>query len=85
MALILVCLRQFDVARPASVQGTLSALCLLAAQSVFVLDRAGAAFLLFASAGLLGVTLALSRSDVAIETKSLEDMRVVAVRRRRPG
>ena len=79
--LLLLCLRQFDVARVASVQGVLSALCLLAAQSVFVLDRAGTAFLLFAGAGLCGVTLALSRSDAAAEKPPAHDLRLGAIRR----
>jgi hypothetical protein len=82
-ALLLVCLRQFDAARIASVQGALAALCLLAAQSVFVLDRGGIAFLLFVSAGLLGTVLALARSETAVEKTSAADLRAAAISGRR--
>jgi len=79
--LLLVCVRQFDAMRTASVQGALSALCLLAAQSVLVLDRAGTAFLLFAATGLCGVTLALSRLDIAAKKPPAHDLRGAAIRR----
>jgi len=79
--LLLLCLRRFDAMRRESLQGALSALCLFAAQSVFVLDRVGVAFLLFAGAGLCGVALALSRSDAAAEKPPAPDLRGAAVRR----
>jgi hypothetical protein len=83
-ALIVLFLRQFDAARTASVQGMLAALCFLGAASVFAAEGAGAALLLFAAAGVLGVTLALARSDVAIEERPLADLRgVAAIRGRR--
>ena len=83
VALLLVCLRQFDAARVAAVQGALAALCLLAAQSVFVLERGGVAFLLFLSAGLLGTALALARSERAIEHPAAADLRPAAISGRR--
>jgi len=58
--LLLLCLRRFDAMRRESLQGALSALCLFAAQSVFVLDRVGVAFLLFAGAGLRRGTCAVA-------------------------
>jgi hypothetical protein len=67
IAIAALCLRQFDIARAKSVQGMLAALCFLAAASSFALDGAGAALLLFSAAGLLGLTLALSRSDGVVE------------------
>jgi hypothetical protein len=84
VVLLVICSRQFERARLASVQGGLAALCLLAALSVFATDEVGPAFLLFAAAGLLGVTLALSRSDVAIDNKTAGDLRA-AIDGRRPG
>ncbi|HXC56538.1 MAG TPA: hypothetical protein VNU97_14665 [Rhizomicrobium sp.] len=74
-AIFAVCVRPFDAARPASLQGMLSALSFLAAQSAFALDGAGAAPLLFTAAGLLGITLALSRSDVVVEESAGRDLR----------
>ena len=58
---------QFDAHRAASVQGMLSALALLGAISTFALEGVGVAFCLFLAAAMLGVTLALSRSDVRVE------------------
>jgi uncharacterized membrane protein len=66
---------QFDAARPAAVQGLLSALCLLGAVSSFATDGAGAALLLFLAAGLLGLALALARSDVVVEERAGRDLR----------
>jgi hypothetical protein len=83
-ALVILFLRQFDAARAASVQGMLSALCFLGAASVFAADGVGAALLLFAAAGILGLALALSRSDVAVEERPLTDLRgLAAIRGRR--
>ncbi|HEX4301198.1 MAG TPA: hypothetical protein VHZ78_00285 [Rhizomicrobium sp.] len=78
LALIAIFLRQFDAARLASVQGMASALCFLGAVSSFAATGADAALLLFAAAGLLGTTLALSRSDVAVEEAPVRDLRSLA-------
>ncbi|MGZ5923027.1 MAG: hypothetical protein ACXWK2_00505 [Rhizomicrobium sp.] len=75
-AILLISARQFDVARVSSVQGMLSALSLLAAASSFALEGTGSAHLLFSAAGLLGVTLALSRaSNIVVEEQSSRDLR----------
>ena len=84
VAIAAIFLRQFDAARPASLQGILSALCFLGAVSAFALEGTGAAMLLFAAAGLLGIALALARSDVAQEQRSGRDLRAaLAIRGRR--
>lgn len=76
--------RRFDAARIASLQGLLAALCFLGAVSSFALDGAGAALHLFCAAGLLGQTLALARSDVAVEERAVRDLRApLAIRGRR--
>ena len=81
--LVVLFVRQFDAARTASVQGLLSAVCFLGAASVFAAEGAGAALLLFAAAGVLGVTLALARSDVAVEERPVGDLRAFAAIRGR--
>jgi alpha-1,6-mannosyltransferase len=81
-AIVILCLRRFDDARLAALQGFASALCFLAAASAFVLDGVGAALLLFSAAGLLGLTLALSRSGVAVVQRAGPDLRGVAIARR---
>ncbi len=63
----------------------LAALCLLAAQSLFVTARVGATFMLFLSAGLVGGALALSRSDLAAEQKAAADLRSAAIGGRPAG
>ncbi|MGZ5940418.1 MAG: hypothetical protein ACXWLD_10395 [Rhizomicrobium sp.] len=74
-AILLISARQFDVARVSSVQGMLSALSLLAAASSFALEGTGSAHLLFSAAGLLGLTLALSRaSNIVVEEQSSRDL-----------
>jgi hypothetical protein len=78
IAALAVFLRQFDAARAASVQGMLSALCFLAGASSFAVDGAGAGLLLFSAAGLLGMTLALTRSDVVVEERPVRDLRGLA-------
>ena len=84
IAIAAIFLRQFDAARPASLQGILSALCFLGAVSAFALEGADAAMLLFAAAGLLGTALALARSDLAQEQRPGRDLRAaLAVRGRR--
>jgi hypothetical protein len=84
VALGVVFARRFDSARTASMQGLLAALCFLAAASSFALEGAGAPLLLFSSAGLLGATLALSRSGRAVDEKGGRDLRgAVAIRGRR--
>jgi len=70
--------RQFDIVRPAAVRGIASALCFLAAASAFALEGAGAPLLLFSAAGLLGLTLALSRSDAGVEEPPRRDLRAAA-------
>jgi hypothetical protein len=77
-AAMAVFLRQFDAARGASVQGMVSALCFLAGASSFAVDGVGAGLLLFAAAGLLGMTLALARSDVVVEERPARDLRGLA-------
>ncbi|MBL6936699.1 MAG: hypothetical protein ISS15_07415 [Alphaproteobacteria bacterium] len=79
--LFLVSLRRAKEARIAAVQCGIAALCLIAAQSLFVLEGVDVPFLLFLSAGLLGVTLALSRSDPVIEQKAIADLRGAAIGR----
>jgi hypothetical protein len=84
VAAMAVFLRQFDAARPASVQGMLSALCFMAGASAFAVDGAGAGLMLFAAAGLLGMTLALARSDVVVEERPARDLRgLTAIGRQR--
>lgn len=84
-ALLVLSARRFRVMHIAAAQGALSALCLLAAQSLFVIERVSVPFLLFVSAALLGVTLALSRSDVAAQQKATADLRGAAISGRRSG
>ena len=67
--------RQFDAARIAALQGLLSLLCFLAAVSAFALEGVSSAMLLFTAAGLLGLTLALSRSDFTLEERPVRDLR----------
>ncbi len=75
-------LGRFDIDRTASVQGMLGGLALLGALSCFALQGAGMALCLFLAAGLLGVTLALSRSDVGVEqARDLRGPRAVRLRR----
>jgi hypothetical protein len=78
-------LRQFDAARAAAVRGIIAALCFLAAASAFALEGVSAPMLLFCAVGLLGLTLALSRSDAGVEEEPRRDLRAaaLAVRRRR--
>ena len=83
--LLVVSLRRVKIARLPALQGALAALCLLAAQSLFVTERVSLAFLLFLSAGMLGVMLALSRSDLAAEQKAAADLRGTAIGGRRLG
>jgi hypothetical protein len=78
VAIAAVSIRQFDVARPESVRGIVSALCFLAAASAFALEGVGVALLLFTAAGLLGLTLALSRSDAGVEQAPRRDLRHAA-------
>lgn len=83
-ALALLFLRRFEAAPAASRQGLLAAFSFLAGASAFARDGAGAGFLLFAAAGLLGATLALARSDVAVKERPARDLRAAfAVRGRR--
>lgn len=85
LVLAAIFLRQFDAARAASVQGMLSALCLLGALSSFAIDGAGVGLLLFCAAGVLGLALALSRSDVVREEHAVRDLRgLAAIGRRGP-
>jgi hypothetical protein len=72
-ALVLLFARRFDGERLAPVQGVLSALCFLAAVSDFAIEGAGVP--LFVAAGLVGLALALSRSDVVVEERPLRDLR----------
>jgi hypothetical protein len=83
-AIAALSVRQFDTVRPSSVRGMLSAACFLAAASAFALEGAGAPVLLFSAVGLLGLTLALSRSDAGVDEKPGRDLRVaLPVRGRR--
>ena len=84
LGIAVLCARQFDAARIASVQGMLAALCFLGAASSFAIDGAGLGLLLFSAAGLLGLSLALSRSDVVVEETAARDLRgLAAIGRRR--
>jgi hypothetical protein len=84
VAIAALSIRQFDTIRPSSVRGLLSAACFLAATSAFALEGVGAPLLLFLAAGLLGLTLALSRSDAIVDEKPGRDLRVaLPVRGRR--
>ncbi|HEY4943752.1 MAG TPA: hypothetical protein VII56_20155 [Rhizomicrobium sp.] len=84
LAMAVLFARQFDAARIASVQGMASALCFLGAASSFAVDGAGAGLLLFSAAGLLGLAVALSRSDVVVEERAVRDLRgLAAIGRRR--
>ncbi|MBV9045951.1 MAG: hypothetical protein JO348_02890 [Alphaproteobacteria bacterium] len=76
-ALAAVSVRQFDAARASSVQGMLAALAFLAALSTFVLEGVGFTLLLFVATGVLGGTLALSRSDARVEKKRGRDLRTM--------
>jgi hypothetical protein len=79
-AILLISARQFDAARFPSVQAMLSALALLASASSFTLGGTTADYLLFSAAGLLGVTLALSRvSNPVVEEQRRRDLRRSAV------
>ncbi len=62
------------------VQGIAAALCLLGAASAFALEGADAAMTLFCAAGLLGLTLALSRSGPAVEERAGRDLRAAISR-----
>ena len=64
------------------VQGIAGALCLLGAASAFALEGADAASTLFCAAGLLGLTLALSRSGAAVEEHTGRDLRAAIARGR---
>jgi hypothetical protein len=79
VALLLIGVRRLDLARLASAQTALAALCLLAGQSAFALERVGAPFLLFVAAGLLGTALGLSRSDAPVEETPGGDLRTLPV------
>lgn len=81
-AILLIGARQFDVVRLSSVQGMLSALALLASVSAFALEGTKDAYLLFSAAGLLGLTMALSRrSKLVVEKQRGRDLRhVVTIR-----
>jgi len=68
--------------RLGAVQGIAAALCLLGAASAFALEGADAALTLFCAAGLLGVTLALSRSGPAVEERTGRDLRTAIGRGR---
>lgn len=85
VALLVLSLRRFEANRVAAAQGALSALCLLAAQSLFAIERLSVPFLLFLAAGMLGAALALSRSDLAAEQKAAADLRGAAIGGRRVG
>jgi hypothetical protein len=89
VAIAAVSLRRFEIARPESIRGMASALSFFAAASAFALEGAGVALLLFSAVGLLGLSLALARSDAGIEEASPRDLRVAALavrrRRRQPG
>lgn len=67
----LVVLFARDAAGLGAVQGLLAAFCLLAASAAFALEGADFGLLLFLAAGLLGVSLALSRSNLAADEKPL--------------
>jgi hypothetical protein len=78
IALVVVamaCARQIGERQLAALQGLASAACLLAALSAFALEGAGMPLLLFAAAGLLGLTLALSRSDRVVDERPGRDLR----------
>jgi len=77
VALVFLFVRRFDGERLAPVQGALAALCFLAAVSDFAIEGAASGVSLFAAAGLLGLALALSRSDVVIEERPLRDLRTL--------
>jgi hypothetical protein len=62
-----------------ALQGIAAALCLLGAICVFVLEGVSVPLLLFCAAGLLGTTLALSRSDVRDEERARPDLRRLGV------
>jgi hypothetical protein len=84
LALLVLSVRRLERARMAAAQGGLAALCLLAAQSLYVLEHVSVPFLLFLSAGVLGAALAL-RSDLAAEEKPAPDLRAAAIGGRRLG
>jgi hypothetical protein len=77
VAIAAVSIRQFEAARWRSLRGLASAVSFLAAASAFSLEGAGASLLLFSAAGLLGLTLALARSDAGVEESSPRDLRTV--------
>jgi hypothetical protein len=68
---VLVVLFARHAAGLGAVQGILSAFCLLAAAAAFALEGADFGLMLFLAAGLLGVSLALSRSNLAAEKAPL--------------
>jgi len=70
-----VCGRRLGDRSLAAVQGLVSAACLLGGASSFALDGAGAPVLLFTAAGMLGLTLALSRSDGVVDERPGRDLR----------
>ncbi|MEI9997101.1 MAG: hypothetical protein WDM91_21070 [Rhizomicrobium sp.] len=74
-AIGLICAGRFADARLAGLQGAAAALSFLAAAAAFARDGAGAPLLLFCAAGLLGLTLALSRSGVAVAERAGADLR----------
>jgi hypothetical protein len=66
VGMIIISIR--EKTRMTAVQGTLGSLCFIAALCAFTVSGAGSACLAFATAGLLGVTLALGRvSEVAVD------------------
>jgi hypothetical protein len=67
--------RKFGERQLAALQGLVSAACFLAASSAFALEGVAAPVLLFAAAGLLGLTLALSRSDGVVDERAGRDLR----------
>lgn len=69
-AVFIVSARRFSPERKSSLQGMASALAFVAAALSFALEGAKPGYLLFASAGLLGLTLALSHR----QTLSLKNM-----------
>jgi hypothetical protein len=65
LGMIVISIRE---TRMTAIQGALGSLCFIAALCAFTVAGAGSACLAFATAGLLGVTLALGRvSDTAVD------------------
>lgn len=73
MAMAAVCVRA------PSLSGVAAALCFAAAISAFARDGAQAAMALFCAAGVLGLSLALARSDRAVEHDAGPDLRRAAI------